>query len=165
MPSDSLARRNRRQAQIRGSLGTDVLEGRRKTLEGGNGVDTTYNFDAAGDLDSLVNDLIGSSDDVTLTFDYNVASQITQRTTSNTDYEWDNYTAFTDGYVSNGLNQYATVDGLTQSYDDRGNLTAYSGQAGHRFRFKPVSHSGPSRSVRRGHWTIEEEVDFVNALV
>jgi YD repeat-containing protein len=79
--------------------------GRRKTLERGNGVDTTYTFDAAGDLDSLVNDLVGTSDDVTLSFDYNVASQITERTTSNADYEWDNYTAFTDGYVSNGLNR------------------------------------------------------------
>ncbi|MDJ0761223.1 MAG: RHS repeat-associated core domain-containing protein [Woeseiaceae bacterium] len=98
--------------------------GRRKTLTRGNGVVTTYGFDAAGRLDLLVNNLSGTTNDQTLTFDFNTANQIIKRTNTNSAYDYSAYTDFTDAYVSNGLNQYSTVDGTTQSYDGRGNLTS-----------------------------------------
>jgi len=97
--------------------------GRRKTLTRGNGVVTNYGFDAAGRLDSLVNNLSGSTDDQTLTLDFNTANQIIQRTNSNSAYDYSAYTDFADSYVANGLNQYSSVAGTTQTYDDRGNLT------------------------------------------
>ena len=97
--------------------------GRRTSLTRGNNVVTNYTFDAAGRLNTLVNNLVGTSRDQTLTFDYNTANQIIERTNSNSVYDYSAHTAFTDAYVANGQNQYTSVAGATMNYDRRGNLT------------------------------------------
>ncbi len=97
--------------------------GRRTKLTRGNGVVTTYDFDAAGQLETLVNDLSGIEDDQTLTFDYNTANQIIGRTNSNPTYEYAAPAAVFVDYDVNGLNQYASIDAVNRFFDDRGNLT------------------------------------------
>ena len=92
-------------------------------ISASNNVVTSYTFDAAGWLDTLINDLVGTSRDQTLTFDYNTANQIIERTNSNSVYDYSAHTAFTDAYVANGQNQYTSVGGVTMNYDRRGNLT------------------------------------------
>ena len=97
--------------------------GRVTSVTRGNGVVTSYTFDVPGRLDTLTNDLSGTANDQTLSFDYNTAGQITERTNSNSAYDYSAHTVFEDDYVSNGLNQYTSVESVTHSYDNRGNLT------------------------------------------
>ncbi|MEZ5512462.1 MAG: RHS repeat-associated core domain-containing protein [Steroidobacteraceae bacterium] len=84
---------------------------------------TKYGYDVASRLNSLSQDLAGTSADLTRGFTHNLASQIKTRSTSNALYEW-LPTAGSKAYVSNGLNQYTSVAGATVTHDARGNLTS-----------------------------------------
>jgi len=64
-----------------------------------------------------------SAGNVTSTFAYNPASQITSKVRSNNAYAWNGYTTLSRAYTANGLNQYKTAGAATFSYDANGNLT------------------------------------------
>ncbi|MFZ5616941.1 MAG: RHS repeat domain-containing protein [Pseudomonadota bacterium] len=97
--------------------------GRRASLTRGNGATTSYGYDAASRLTSLTHDLAGTSQDVTQTFAYNPAGEITSQATSNAAYEWSLGGYFSNDYTANGLNQILVSGGLNHAYDARGNTT------------------------------------------
>ncbi len=103
---------------------------RRIGLLRGNSVSTAYGYDAALRLQSLAQTVPGGTDNVTYSFLYNSANQVTRRTISNSAYVWNAAYAVDRTYVPNGLNQYATVGSAALSYlDQRGNLTSDSATA------------------------------------
>ena len=89
----------------------------------GNGTTSTWTPDAISRLSSLVQNLAGTSYDLTKTFAYNPASQIATATSSNTAYAWNAAANVNRGYTTNGLNQYTVSGGVSLGYDTRGNLT------------------------------------------
>ena len=86
-------------------------------------VTTHYTYEADSALDTLSHDLQNTANDVTLTYDYDAANSIISKDVSNNNYLWDPSTSGTEYYTANGLNQYSLVNGLTLSYDSKGNLT------------------------------------------
>jgi len=88
---------------------------------------TTYGYDGLSRLASLQDDLSGTAADVTSTFGYNPASQITSFGRSNTSYAYAGYVTDTKSYSVNGLNQYTAVSGLSLGYDSNGNLASNGG--------------------------------------
>ena len=103
------------------TYGYDNL-GRRVLTSRGNSTSESVSFNDAGLISSLAQNLDGTSDDQTLTFTYNALGQIISRTGSDADYAWTPLAPVTTSYVDNGLNQYTSVGGVAQDYDDRGNL-------------------------------------------
>jgi RHS repeat-associated protein len=83
-----------------------------------------YIYDAPGRLASITDAFAGGTGNVALTFGYNAASQITQRTRSNDVYAWTEAYAVNRSYTVNGLNQYTAAGGATFGYDANGNLTS-----------------------------------------
>lgn len=83
----------------------------------------SYGYDAIRRPTSLSSDFLGTAADVTTTFAYNPASQITSRTRSNDGYAWTGAVNVDRGYATNGLNQYTAAGPATFSYDANGNLT------------------------------------------
>jgi len=79
------------------------------------------NYDLASRLQTLGQDIAGSAQDLTLTFQYTPASQLHIRGSNNTLYDW-LPTVSSTAYVPDGLNRYATVAGAVFAYDGRGNL-------------------------------------------
>jgi len=96
--------------------------GLRTSLTFANGVVQAFTFDPVSRLASLTNNLTGTASDLTKTYAYNPASQITTETRSNDSYGFAKSAAST-AYAVNGLNQYTTVGGTAQTYDANGNLT------------------------------------------
>ncbi|ACE84465.1 RHS repeat-associated core domain-containing protein [Cellvibrio japonicus] len=88
---------------------------------------TDYQFDNIQRLSSLTQDFPNTSQDLTNTFTYNPANQITQLTQSNTLYQYIGNENRTGAYTINGLNQYTSVNGFAVSYDSNGNLTNDNG--------------------------------------
>ncbi len=104
-------------------------QGRRTALIRGNGTRTDYGFDAIGQLTSLVHDLTGTSNDLTVTLDHNYSGQITDRTLSNLSYSYAHSITVDTLFDHNGLNQITSISGATTpTYDNRGNLTSYGGR-------------------------------------
>jgi RHS repeat-associated protein len=98
---------------------------RRQSLTRGNGSATNYGYDLASRLNTLGQDLAGSSQDLSVTLQYTFASQLQTRSGSNNLYDWSPGAASSTSYVSDGLNRYSTVGSTTFSYSDlRGNLTS-----------------------------------------
>ena len=86
---------------------------------------TYYAYDAAGRLTSINQDITGTANDVTYGLNqYNPASQVTQRSTSNDAYVWTGAVNVSRNYVVNGLNQYTSAGPATFTYDANGNLTS-----------------------------------------
>lgn len=98
--------------------------GRRTSLTYGNGTVTNYAYDAASRMASLTNNLSGTANDLTTTFQYNPASQISQLTRSNNSYAWQDHYNVDRNYAVNGLNQLTAAGVLSLTYDGRGNLTS-----------------------------------------
>ncbi|WP_332712840.1 RHS repeat domain-containing protein [Sphingomonas sp. ZT3P38] len=88
---------------------------------------TTYGYDDISRLASLSDDLSGTSADITETFGYNPASQITSIGRSNDSYAHVGYTTATNTYAVNGLNQYTAVGAGALGYDSNGNLASNGG--------------------------------------
>jgi RHS repeat-associated protein len=88
---------------------------------------TTYGYDGVSRLTSLADDLSGTGADITSSFAYNYASQITSVGRNNDSYAYTAYLAETKGYSVNGLNQYIAVSGLPLGYDSNGNLASNGG--------------------------------------
>jgi len=101
--------------------------GRRQTLTRGNGTSTAYGYDPM----SRLNDLqlkAGSTLTNDFGFKYTPASQVKQRTLSNSAFAWTGAVAVNRTYTPNGLNQYGAITGIsTISYDVKGNLTQGGG--------------------------------------
>jgi len=96
--------------------------GRRTGISRSNGVGSAYGYDGASRLTSLSHDVGGTAADVTYTYAYNPAGQITSKTTSNDAYLWTPLVGSTT-YTLNGLNQVTAAGGAALSYDNNGNLT------------------------------------------
>jgi RHS repeat-associated protein len=97
--------------------------GRRANITRANGSVTRYNFDNANRLGSFVQDLSGTMFDLTNTFKYNAARQITELTQSNNLYYYTGNENLSGYYTINGLNQYTNIAGQAFTYDAKGNLT------------------------------------------
>ena len=91
------------------------------------GTTTTYNRDNALRLGSFVQNFGGTTHDLTNTFTYSPASQITQLIQSNSFYTYSGNQQLTGSYVVNGLNQYINIAGQAVPYDSNGNLTQHAG--------------------------------------
>ncbi|NCP12519.1 MAG: RHS repeat protein, partial [Sphingomonadales bacterium] len=98
--------------------------GRRSSVTFGNGTVQTFAFDGVSRLASLGNDLAGSASDLSQTFAYNPAGQISQTVRTGDAYAWTGHSNATDAYAANGLNQLTTAGGQTIAHDARGNVTA-----------------------------------------
>lgn len=96
---------------------------RPQSISRGNGSSTGFGYDLASRLNSLSQDLAGTSQDVVWGLGYTDASQLQTRNNSNTTYDWAPSTS-NKSYVANGLNRYTSVAGTNFSYDGRGNLTS-----------------------------------------
>jgi RHS repeat-associated protein len=102
--------------------------GRRTLLTRGTGTTTTYTYDNVDRMTQLAEDLAGGgTNDLTLTFGYNPASQIATNTRTNDNYAWGGHYVVNRNYTTNGLNQHTAAGGVNPSYDSRGNLTAAGG--------------------------------------
>lgn len=99
-------------------------QGRRISLTRGNGVVTGYAYDALSRLEELTQDFSGSGDDITFDYVRSPSSQITQLTTTNAAYRWDEGATALDTAVDNDLNQVTDISGLTPTHDGRGNMTS-----------------------------------------
>jgi RHS repeat-associated protein len=90
---------------------------------------SSYGYDPISRLNGTGSDLAGTAYDVTTTFGYNPASQITSRTRSNAAYSFTGYANvdLARSYAANGLNQYNSAGGVSFGYDANGNLTASGG--------------------------------------
>ncbi len=85
---------------------------------------TIYDYDNAGRLTAINQDMAGTANDVIFGLNqYNPAAQVTQRSTSNDAYVWTGAVNVSRNYVVNGLNQYVSAGPATFSYDGNGNLT------------------------------------------
>jgi RHS repeat-associated protein len=86
---------------------------------------TSYGYDSVQRLSSLGQQFAGGSGNVTQTFGYNPASEITSETRDNDAYAWTGQVNIPGrAYVPNALSQYATIGGTSQTYDANGNLTS-----------------------------------------
>jgi RHS repeat-associated protein len=93
----------------------------RTSITRSNGANTAFGYDSDLRLNSLAHDVAGTAQDLTLGFNYTLASQLQQRTASNSLYTWIPAAA-SKVYVPDALNRYASVAGTSYSYDGRGNL-------------------------------------------
>ncbi|RXZ63901.1 RHS repeat-associated core domain-containing protein [Pelagerythrobacter rhizovicinus] len=85
---------------------------------------TSWTYDPVARLDSVGIDIHGTGGDATWSFTRNQASQILIEARSSDTYTWDRHENVSLSYSANGLNQYATVNGVTFCHDANGNLTA-----------------------------------------
>lgn len=98
--------------------------GRHIGLIRGNGTTTTYGYDVAGRLTGIVQDLAATAYDQTYSFDYNPASQIKTRITTNPLFAWTPPSSgFSTSNTYDGLNRDAAIVALPGGYDPKGNLT------------------------------------------
>jgi RHS repeat-associated protein len=86
-------------------------------------VTTTLGYDPVSRPTSWMDDLAGTTSDVTSTFAYNPASQLVTKARSNDTYRFTSYASVSRPYAVNGLNQYATAGSASFTYDANGNLT------------------------------------------
>lgn len=96
---------------------------RRATVTLGNGTITTYGYSTQGALSSLTQNLTGTAQDNTWTYNRNQAQEINSHSWSNNLYQWTGYTNGVRNYTANGLNQYTAAAGATISHDANGNLS------------------------------------------
>ena len=99
-------------------------DGKRSRLLRPGGATTNYSFDNAGRLLTFGQDFAGTADEMTNTFHYNPAGQVTELTYGNPAFAPAGNLNMTGAYNVNGLNQYTSVNGSTVSYDLNGNLTS-----------------------------------------
>jgi RHS repeat-associated protein len=113
-------------------------EGRRLDITRAGGSVTSVQTDNALRMLSFTQDFVGSTNDLTNTFGYNAASQITSLAQSNNQYNHTEALNRTGVYIPNGLNQYTQIDGATVTHDTKGNITADG--AGMTFTYDMENH-------------------------
>lgn len=108
-----------------GVLATFVYDnlGRRTAYGRGNGTIANYSYDAGARFAGLSQDLAGTAYDLSLTYNYNAADQLTRRLGQNAAYAWTEQYDVVRPYTANGLNQYTQSGPVSLFYDTRGNLT------------------------------------------
>jgi RHS repeat-associated protein len=105
------------------SYAYDALS-RRTSLTYGNGAVVSYpSYSNAGDLKTLTHDLSGTTNDNTFTYSYTDAHQTQTAATTNAAWFWQPPANNATSYTPNNLNQYASVNSQTYTYDGNGNLT------------------------------------------
>ncbi len=97
--------------------------GRLSAISRYNSANTSFSYDSTDPNWSLTHDMSGTSQDVTLGYNYEPSGQQDNRTVSNTSYGYSASSA-SRSYTPDGLNRYASVGGTSYSYDTRGNLTS-----------------------------------------
>lgn len=95
---------------------------RRSSITRGNAANSSFTYDLASRLQSLTQNLSGTTQDVTFGFGYTLAGQLTRRNQANALYAWAAPTV-NRAYVPDGLNRYSTVAGVNFNHDQNGNLT------------------------------------------
>uniref|UniRef100_UPI0025C36ECD RHS repeat-associated core domain-containing protein n=1 Tax=Acidovorax sp. TaxID=1872122 RepID=UPI0025C36ECD len=100
---------------------------RRTTVTLGNGTTTTQSYSTQATLSTLAHNLTGTAQDNTTTYTRNQAREITGQSWTNDIYQWagvpGNVTNGTRSYSANGLNQYTSAAGASQTHDANGNLS------------------------------------------
>lgn len=99
-------------------------QGARDTLTRQGGAITNYGYDSTGRLEAYTQDLNDIVNDLTTTFTYNNASQVTSRSLDNTAYAYSGNDNVTGSYTVNSMNQYTSAGGKTITHDNNGNLTS-----------------------------------------
>jgi RHS repeat-associated protein len=84
---------------------------------------TSPGYDNASRLSAINYQFAGTSNNLTLGFAYNPASQMVTKSNSNPLYYYSELGSKAGIYLPNGLNQYTNVNGKTFTYDLNGNLT------------------------------------------
>ncbi len=100
--------------------------GRRTSMTRASGaLVSSYSYDDLSRLSQLQLDLDSSTttNDLTRTFSFNQASQITGRSSTNGAYAANAPSGGTTSYSNNGLNEMTAAGGASITYDARGNLT------------------------------------------
>ncbi len=89
-----------------------------------NGCTCAYAWEINDDLSDFEHTFDSSS--VAWAFAYNKVHQVTSKSVDNAEYAWPSPTAFTKRKYgsANNLNQYPSIQGVAQDYDDSGNLTS-----------------------------------------
>ena len=128
----------------------------------GNGVTTTYGYDAWFRLNSLSHDAAVTANDVAFSYGLNPAGQFASRTVSNPAYVYAPVTG-TTSYANDGLNRVTSAAGSAVTYDANQNIasalgTSYSydaanrltGTTGTSFTYDPADrlYSNSSAGVR-----------------
>jgi RHS repeat-associated protein len=99
--------------------------GRRTSLTRGNTAVTTYGYDPVSRISSIVQNLSGTANDLTLNgITYNAANQLKTIVRSNDVFAWGGHYNINRNYTNNGLNQHTAAGATTLGYDGRGNLTS-----------------------------------------
>jgi YD repeat-containing protein len=127
------------------TFGYDNL-GRRTSLTRGNGTVTNYDHDANGRLETLGQDLAGTSADVTLGFGYNRAGQIASNTRSKDLYALIARPLGNVDYEAGGLNQLTKVGAAVPTHDGRGNMTS-DGTKSYSYSTENLLTGGPGGSA------------------
>ncbi|MES2136182.1 MAG: RHS repeat-associated core domain-containing protein, partial [Pseudomonadota bacterium] len=68
--------------------------------------------------------LSGTTNDLSVTFAYNPASQISSTVRTGDAYAWTGHGNGSTAYVENGLNQQTSIGGASATWDSKGNLTS-----------------------------------------
>jgi RHS repeat-associated protein len=105
------------------TYGYDNL-GNRTSVTLGNGASQVFTYDPVSRLSQLTNDLSGTTSDLTETFAYNPAFQVTGTTRSNDAYAWTGHYNENTNTATNGLNEIVTSGSKSFAYDSNGNLTS-----------------------------------------
>jgi RHS repeat-associated protein len=101
--------------------------GERTGVTRGNGVSTAYQYDPVGRLQNLAHSFPNPTNNQSLSFAYNAASQLNSRGSSNPAYAWSSSSPATRNYTINSLNQVTQTTSpgtTTYGYDGRGNLNS-----------------------------------------
>jgi RHS repeat-associated protein len=115
---------------------------RRISLTRGNGVVTSYQYDAVSRLTPLAHDLASTASDVSTTFTYNPAGQIHSSVRNNDSYGWTGAANMDRNYGVNGLNRYTTVGAASLGYDGKGNLSSW-GSDSYTYSSENLLKTGP----------------------
>ncbi|MGE0265473.1 MAG: DUF6531 domain-containing protein [Candidatus Obscuribacterales bacterium] len=99
----------------------DLSQRTNVTLE--NGAETNYTYTKAGQV-ATVNNKFAGTDEVTFEYEYDGTGLVTRQDVDNGDFLWHPASGGTKSYGTAGdTNEYPTVGGVSQSYDDNGTLT------------------------------------------
>jgi RHS repeat-associated protein len=134
--------------------------GRREQINRANGTSTTFDYDPVSRLETLEQDLDGTSHDATIGFQYSPSAQIISRTQSNdAAYTWMPGTSAAVSKTHNGLNQLTQTGSTTATHDDLGNVE--SGESAFTYGF---DNENRMRSAEAGITAVSLDYDPLGML-
>jgi RHS repeat-associated protein len=104
------------------TYGYDSL-GNRTSVTFANGASQAFTYDPVSRLSQLTNSLTDTND-LTATFAYNPANQITSTVRTGDMYAWTGHGSGSTAYVSNGLNEQTSIGAVNATWDSKGNITS-----------------------------------------